>query len=456
LLEWAFAGDSRGVKEWLERGADPNARLGHPTYLRRFSWPTPLHGAAWSGSVMSVKLLLEAGAKPDAIDGDGGTPLHVAASSPLNDDVIRLLLDLGLDPNAQDFAGETPLHEAVRSGDPGNVEILLEAGADPHFRRPGTPSPLRLAARHYPWVLGAFAKHGVKVEPAPGPEAPAPERSASPLLDAVDNQDYVLLARLLEEGYDPNAPAGPGDEKHREGTTPLMRAAALGHPEAMAILLRAGASPRVAYPDGTTPLHLVDIRLSVCPTPVRAMIKMGADVNARNKFLQTPAFSPSLQYYPWGLAALLENGADPNARDIGGNTPIHVAVLGFIDYEDDPERVKFELELASDPLDKYRAVFIDKEKRVLMVTPLPSRRYNNVPFDIVELLVRYGADINARNALGETPLILVARSGRREDFEGLVELGADPNAKDESGMTVREILEEAERRHSRRRCRAYY
>lgn len=71
---------------------------------------TPLHRAAYTGSVESCKLLLEAGADPNAIDSsfrDMGSPLHKAYSI-ASVTVVELLLKNGANPLLTDSAGRIP------------------------------------------------------------------------------------------------------------------------------------------------------------------------------------------------------------------------------------------------------------------------------------------------------------------------------------------------------------
>ncbi len=62
--------------------------------------------------------------------GDYVSSLHVAAREG-NMERARLLLDAGADPNATDYEGWTPLYLAVYNGRTEFAKLLLEAGADP-------------------------------------------------------------------------------------------------------------------------------------------------------------------------------------------------------------------------------------------------------------------------------------------------------------------------------------
>jgi ankyrin repeat protein len=50
-----------------------------------------------------------------------------------------------------------------------------------------------------------------------------------------------------------------------------------------------------------------------------------------------------------------------------------------------------------------------------------------------------GADINARDPVGRTPLIYAVRHKQRATVEFLLRRGADPSARDQSGATALDL-----------------
>jgi uncharacterized protein len=101
LHDAVMADDVERVAELIAAGADVDAP-GSQAY-------TPLHLAAQEYAVDAARVLLDAAAAMDARDEDGNTPLFVAVyRSAGRGEMIKLLLERGADPDAVNNYGKTP------------------------------------------------------------------------------------------------------------------------------------------------------------------------------------------------------------------------------------------------------------------------------------------------------------------------------------------------------------
>lgn len=88
----------------------------------------PLITAVRSGDEDAVRLLLEDGADPDAVDEQGSPALCLAISA-FNSTIAGYLVEGGADPDRQLSDGTTPRLRAVDSGSIGLAHCLLGAAA---------------------------------------------------------------------------------------------------------------------------------------------------------------------------------------------------------------------------------------------------------------------------------------------------------------------------------------
>ncbi len=304
-------------------------------------------------------------------------------------ELILQLLEAGADPNARGEWGRTPLYWAVRrSVSAALVGALLEAGADPNAPMLNAVTPFEAVA--------ASAK---------------PE----------------VIRLLAAAGADVNR-RNPAD-----GSFPLHRAVAGKEPASrVAALLDAGANPRVRNADGDTPLHLA--APGGDSTVISLLAGAGADWKARNDQGGTP------------LDAARRHGDRPAAPQPGGDAGSD-SITGTGDPPCEPSSwhwYQASFESMRDCLAAFAQAgrpfpFQGTELRDLAET-LERSSDGDAP-EKIALLLAAGADPNGHRGddpfdLG-TPLHFVARGGLRAEVvaSALVEAGADVNAREPSGWT---------------------
>jgi len=123
----AADGDLPMLKALLGAGVSPELPMGRGD--DGMSWGAkPLHVAIARGALAAIDVLLAAGAKVNAIDGDCETPLHWAVRH-ANADAVRLLLLREAHPSLEGGnAGFTPLDYAVHQNLNEIADILRDAG----------------------------------------------------------------------------------------------------------------------------------------------------------------------------------------------------------------------------------------------------------------------------------------------------------------------------------------
>ncbi len=338
-----------------------------------------------------AQLLLEHGADVNSQDRYNVTPLHVASCKDLFE-LARMFLDHGANPNSKGNKGQTPLHSLVKhsrnfsSSGLGLAQLLLKHGADVNAQDKNNVTRLHLASHE-----GQFEIARMLLGHGANPKA-INDQGQTPLhllSEGIYNSQHVLdpVELFLKCGANVNA-------RDKNDITPLYSASQRGQLEIARMLLGHGANPNAVDDQGRTPLH----RLSAgdnygCQELdlVELLLKCGADMNAQDKNNVTRLHLASREGQFEIVRMLLGHGANPKAMNDQGQTPLHLLSEGFYDSQD-----------------------------VL---------YS------VELFLKCGADVNARDKHNVTPFYLALERGKLEIALILFRNGANVNAEDSKGNT---------------------
>ncbi|GAB4822854.1 hypothetical protein N2152v2_009900 [Parachlorella kessleri] len=374
--------DVCAVEALLEAGAKPAeevvshaAGLGETSILAKLlaagGEPSQqaLRCAASAGSVAAVQLLVQAGA-----DASGYGAICEAAKTG-SQEVVQLLLQEGESPDAE-WEGTPALTWAANAGSTSVMRVLLAAGAD-----------VERESEHWAKLNGRPLQHSSSADAArvlleAGAQVQDPQHFYLPLHQAAYNDSAEVVSMLLEAG----ANVGAVD---RSRQTALHMALTRRAKDAVAVLLASGAPVNAADSAGFTPLHLA---------ADKGLVK--------------------------GMQLLLEAGADVAARDAEGEmTPLQCAVAAGSGHPFDG------CTLSCCTLSELVALLLahgapvnarDKDGCcALHLTP---------PAAVAKQLLAAGAQPNAVNDAGQTPLSAALEAGLQDCAAALLEGGAAVHA----------------------------
>jgi ankyrin repeat protein len=372
-----------------------------------------LASAIIGGHLQLVRYLVEeAGADERRAGLDGRTPLILAADKG-DADIMAYLLDRSrVNIDAKAANGDTALEVAYRNGHLEVVKLLVAAGARVNPQSSDEHGVLMTAR------LGG----NVQVVRYLVEEAGADEQRVGPggkvfLMAAADLNRADIVEYLL------GRPGIDIERKSAAGWTALNIACREGHLEVVKMLVGAGARVDAQGSDGQGALMTAIDHLEVVKYLVE---EAGADVNAITykddaPTIKVTACDLALRRCRWDVARyLVDHGADLSLC----STDCTIGVERSGDES-----------LVARLLDA--GLFDLMRRSQAGLTPLHSAATFSLP--MVKLLVSAGADVEAQNSHGRTPLMCAACDGRLDVVKWLVEAGADLNAKDKRGQTAREL-----------------
>jgi len=149
---------------------------------------------------------------------------------------------------------------------------------------------------------------------------------------------------------------------------------------------------------------LVYATLKGCYRAVVCIVDSGADVNLPSRNMITPLRAAIMIGWTEGMDYLLGKSACPCVADEEGYTPLHYATQYAITEADEND--------------------VEDEDT-----------------SQIQILLHYGANVNASNKSGVTPLMLATEMGGTCCILALVQAGANPDLVDNFGISARNLAE---------------
>src|SRR5579883_2936403 len=364
IFEACALGDKQHAADLLAKNKDL-------AKSRNAEGQTPLHLAAWGGYAQIIRLLLEAGADPNAQDNSGATPLCHMTGWCTRADIVDLLLAHGADIDLPDHDGASPLAWSA--------SLIHKDGHCWGDHKRLTQHLIDSDARMDVFTAAILNRH----------------EDIADLL----SKDPTLVSARRHGGYFP------------AGATPLHAAADRGRLEASQVVLDAKADVNATDSRGRTALYLAAYDYGTRKTgPSRDV----SDLLVRGAPLDI--FAAAVLGDTARLSELLKSSPElANTRDAGGSTPLHLAAwnqqleaaMSLLDYDADVDAInqrgETPLSLARGPV---ADLLLERGASYDIFSALALGRK-----DLVELCLQKDPSVaNATNRRGRTPLNVARES----------------------------------------------
>ncbi len=453
--------DRTGFSRLLRHGFDVAAydREGR-MLLHRLAAVRPL-------PVRALQLLSDGGASPaggralaDLLEGavslDGselGTALKLA----------QAWVGAGAEVSRASATGLQPLELAVRLGAAALVDPLLVRGADPR-RIPANGRGLlhRLTRIEDGAAAVAIARSLIRTGADPRardaqgqtPQGAALSRGRSDLARWLAWPLWQPPGRALRDADLPAAAAAgdrnavqsllelglPLDARDAQGCTALIRAAGGGFGDIALLLLARGADADTRSVSGMTALGaaLNAGRLSL----VERLMEHGIAVDQRLIDEATPLMLAAALGRGDAVSRLLGFGADALARDAQGNTALHAAAQ-FAYTSAEPDQARLQIQQLLDAGAEIDARNASGQTPLLVLlgarnTPQSPPGTRVLP-DLGGVLVHAGASLDVQDTRGVGVLHAAAMHGLLDTVRWLLRAGAEPRLRDTLGRTAHDV-----------------
>ncbi|XP_021365013.1 transient receptor potential cation channel subfamily A member 1-like isoform X2 [Mizuhopecten yessoensis] len=304
----------------------------------------------------------------------------------------------------QDCRGWAALHHAAANGHLNVVDFIVTSGAEINLQNKNGDTALHLAVEgEHADVIGYLLKQSAKT-------TLLNEVFMAPIHLAVDGGKIKALESLLKFSTADVILKGEG------GFTPLHYCASKDRDECAKLLLQYGARPCMTCSHGFYPIHVA--AKSAAAKTLEVLIKHVENLGYTRE--QVLSFTDKANNMPLHAAVnggdieavrvCIAAGAAVDAQQEDKSTPLHFACA-----QGSVELIKIMQELQ--PTRFSRAL---TSNDVLKMTPLHrAALFNHV--NVVEYLLKQGAEIDAQDSQDRTPLLIAASKGCWKTVQCLIE-----------------------------------
>ncbi|RHZ48792.1 uncharacterized protein CDV56_104994 [Aspergillus thermomutatus] len=380
---------------------------------------TPLHLAAWDNQVQIARILLEAGADPTRLDVTDSEETHavsrvtrtafMTAAYWDSAEVLQLLIDRLLPSNQiSPREWEQAVADAAANRHAKSLEILLRYYPGPVCQQI-LDQALAQAAAYCLWD-----EHEMMLRPQ----------------TVLWESQIQVIRLLLERGANPNWMGGDSQQLTipNPALSHLDRSGAVDH-RGIPVLAQAvfNGNPQI-------------VRFFLETTGVAVNKRLPSERWYKNSSIYCPLGGSLLHVAAYGapletIQLLLANGADSLAQDDNHALPFHSACqAGRIDV------VELLWSLSdSDHLESK----VTKDGRTPLLLALGPASYDASALSVLTFLIEKGADVNAQDRLGRTPLAFYIQQQGPYARERVIDLlrkhGADTEViRDSEGRTAKD------------------